>query len=720
MNAVIKKYALLKVIVCFIPSLLLVNEIPAQETSSKTTSDFHQTRTSLLNYPPSPKKSQTDTIFDVPIIDAYRWLENMDSQETISWVDAQNQFTDKALRKSSNKINSYVLIDKYSYVKYDNPQKMGNYYYTYAYYNNVSVPALFYQKTLHEDPTIIVDPNFISSIDNILLKSYTVSKDNKCLAYQFSRNGSDWGEIKVVNLKTGNHKNDHLTGVKFSGISWKGDGFYYSKFAKNEENEFCQRVYFHKLGTDQEEDELIFKRKDPDVLFDVKTTTDERYLIISEQNQTSGSGNIFYINFNSEIPTLRPLITRLSGDENITVLDNYGELIIATSFKENNNGMVIAVDPANPRQWKVVIPEYESSLLLDVKLLDDKIIALYQSNRKQMIAFYDYQGELLEALQLPFGFSANGFNGEKSDKEILFSYSSYTQPPVVYILNTETFKMRPLRATVVNFDYKNFETLELEYESFDGTKVPLFIIYKKGLDLSAKNPLLLEAYGGFGSIVTPSFSPGIVHFLFEGGIYAFANIRGGGDNGIAWATAGRGKHKKNSFNDFIAAAEYLIQQNYTSPEKLAITGSSNGGLVVAVAMTQRPDLFKVAVPVVAPCDMLRFEKFTVGRYHTDEYGSVDNPEGFLQLLDYSPYHHIDPETEYPATLIMTSENDDRVPPFHSYKFAAKMQNNPAQKNPVLLRVEEGAGHYGATGSFKKHLRSEAAMYDFILYQLLEE
>ena len=713
MRAINKKTALLNHVILFLSLILVENNAYAQEFMVEVNAEkFH--------YPPIRAEKHTDTIFGEAIADDYRWLENTANPEIGDWVEAQNEFTDKALRKPSNKINSYVLIDKYSYVKYSNPQKMGDYYFTYAYYNNMSVPALFYQKSLKSDPSIIVDPSFISARDNIMLKGYSVSGDSKLLAYQFSRNGSDWGEIKVVNLKSGNHKNDHLTGVKFSGISWKANGFYYSAFNKNEEGEWCQQVFYHKMGTSQEADELIFKRSNPDVLFSVMTTADERYLIIHETNQTTGSGNVFYIDFLSEMPALRPLITRLSADENLTITGNHGDLIMATSFKENNNGMILSINPANPRQWNMVIPEYETSLLLNVKLLEDKIIALYQSNRKQMITFYDYSGELLEALQLPFGFSADGFSGEKNDKEILFSYSSYTQPSVVYILNTETFKMKPLQATVVNFDYKQFETAELEYESFDGTKVPLFLIYKKGMELTGKNPVLLEAYGGFGAIVKPSFSPGVVHFLLKGGVYAFANIRGGGDKGKAWAVAGRGEHKQNSFKDFIAAAEYLIEQNYTSPEKLAITGASNGGLVVGVAMTRRPDLFKVAVPVVAPFDMLRLESFTVGRYHTDEYGSVNDPDGFAQLLDYSPYHHIDPQTGYPATLIMTSENDDRVPPFHSYKFAAKLQRNPSQQNPVLLRVEEGAGHYGATSGFKKHLRSEAAMYDFILYHLLEE
>ncbi|NTV83239.1 MAG: S9 family peptidase, partial [Bacteroidales bacterium] len=310
-----------------------------------------------------------------------------------------------------------------------------------------------------------------------------------------------------------------------------------------------------------------------------------------------------------------------------------------------------------------------------------------------------------------------GLNGEKNDKQLTFSYSGYTQPPMVYILDTETFKMTPLGATVENFDHTLFETKELEYQSFDGTKVPLFLIHKKSLDLGKPNPAILSAYGGFGAIVVPGFDPGIVHFLMNDGIYAFANIRGGGDNGAEWAEMGRGKYKQNSFDDFIAAAEFLIDSGFTSSEKLAITGASNGGLVVGVAMTQRPELFKVAVPVVAPFDMIRFEKFTIGHLHQDEYGSVSDSAGFFSLLSYSPLQNIKEDVDYPATLVMKSENDDRVPPFHSYKFVARLQNRQAQKNPVLLSVAKDAGHSGATGSFKSSLKEEADMYDFIMFYL---
>lgn len=672
-----------------------------------------------IDYPVSDKQQVMDTTYDVTILDEYRWLENTNSDKTKEWIDQQNSLTNKTLWKAAMKYNSSVAIDRYSYVKYSNPIKQRNYYFTLAYYNNVSVPALFCQSSLRGEPTILVDPGFISVKDNILIKGYSVSKDSKLLAYQFGRNGSDWGEIKVVNIKTGKDKSDHLKNVKFSNMAWKDDGFYYSSFPEQGiDQTLGQEIYYHKIGTDQSQDKVIFKRAgNPEAFFSAFTTSDERFLLIKETDEKKGIINIFYIDFNDEPPALKALLTRLSPDEDLNVIDNVGSYLIASSYKGSNNGMIVKIDPSNPREWKAIIQEYKSALLLGVTLLEDKIIAIYQTNRKQQIIIFDYQGNVLNATQLPFGLSAGGFNGEKADKEILFSIEGYTQPKIVYILNTESFDIKPLGSTVVNFDYTQFETKELEYESFDGTKVPLFMIYQKGINLRNENPTLLKAYGGFGSIEAPGFDPGIVHFLKSGGIFAFAGIRGGGDNGKEWASQGRGVNKQNSFKDFIAAAEFVIDNRYTSPDKLAITGASNGGLVVGVAMTQRPELFKAAVPVVAPLDMIRFQKFTVGHLHTDEYGSTNDSAGFVSLLSYSPLHNIKDEINYPATMIMTSENDDRVPPLHSYKFAAKLQNRIEQKNPIILRVEKGAGHYGARSSFKEHLKEAGDMYDFILFNL---
>ena len=674
-----------------------------------------------MNIPLPQKKPVIDTLFSYQILDEYRWLEEVNSKETQDWLANQHVITKSYLRKLAVKINSSTSIDRYAYVKYDNPYKDGDYYFTYAYYNNVGVPALFYQTDLRSDPDILIDPSFISAKDNILLQNYKVAKDSKHLAYQFSRNGSDWGEIKVINLKTGLHRSDHLKHIKFSQIAWKEDGFYYSKYPDAQFNETVgQEIYYHTIGTEQNEDKLVFKRKDsPYASFDCITTNDERFMIIKERDLSKSVINIFYIDFNEPNAALRPLLTRLKLSENISIIDNHNDKLIAISYKDVNNGMLIKIDPKNPRDWESFIPEFSSSLLLEVELFHDKVVCIYQSNGKQQVVFFDMQGNVLHAIDLPFGFAVNRLNGAKQDKEILFSYEGYTQPKIVYRLNLESFEMKPLRATVVNFDFTQYKTKELEVVSFDGTIVPLFLVYKNDIDLSKSNPLLLKAYGGFGVVSIPYFSPDIVHFLNKGGIFAFANIRGGGDKGKEWALSGKGVNKMNSFNDFIATSEYLIENNYTTREKFAITGKSNGGLVVAVAMTLRPDLYKVVVPEVAPLDMVRFEKFTIGHFHKDEYGSTRDSLGLLNLLSYSPFHTINDTINYPACMIMTSENDDRVPPFHSYKFAAKLQNRAKQINPILLRVEKDAGHYGATGSFKKVLKERAAIYDFIISNLMD-
>lgn len=675
-----------------------------------------------LNYPMTRQLVVVDTFFNQVVTDEYRWLEEMQSSECQAWIEQQNQLTKKELKKAASKGNSFQAINRLAYVRYDFPKKQGEYYFTYAYQDNLNERVLFVQNSLRDSPALLVDPKFISKNESVSIADYSCSKDSKYLAYEFNRNGSDWGEIKVVNIKTGIHLSDHLKQVKFSSIAWKDNGFYYSTYPNQGNGQTQgQEVYYHQLNTEQSADKLVFKRSaNPHAYFRFFTTSDERYLILKEIDEKKGVINIFYIDFESDNLDLYPLLTKLTFNDDLTILDNYGDDLIALSRKDGNNGFVVKINPSNPRVWTSVIPEYDSAVLMHIKLLEEQIIGVYQSSGKQKIIMFDYDGNVLKALELPLGFSSSGFEGEKTDKQLLFSYESYTQPKIVYILNVETLELKPLRATIVNFDYTQYETLELVYESFDGVPVPMLMVYKKGIDLKGDNPTLLKAYGGFGIVEEPRFDPGIVHFLDQGGIFVFANIRGGGDNGRDWQEQGSGLNKQNSFKDFIAAAEYLIHEGYTSPQKLAITGASNGGLVVGVAMTQRPDLFKVAVPVVAPMDMLRFENFTVGHLHRDEYGSVADSSGFQRLFQYSPLHNIHSDVNYPATLIMTSEFDDRVPPLHSYKFVAKMQNRAAQKSPVLLRVERSAGHYGAAGSLFDRLQEQSDMYDFILYHLSDK
>ena len=377
------------------------------------------------------------------------------------------------------------------------------------------------------------------------------------------------------------------------------------------------------------------------------------------------------------------------------------------------------IDPLKPFNWREIAPDYTESLLQNVIPFDDRIVAVYQNNQHPIITVFDYSGAVLYNLKLPVATSVDGFSGQGTDEELLYSFKSYTIPPVVYKFNIKTFKSELTKQTSVTFGWKNIEYKEVEYLSKDSVLVPMILVYEKGIKMDGTNPTILEAYGGFGIVAQPSFDPGIVYFIKHGGIYAFANIRGGGDKGKDWARKGRGIYKQNSLDDFISAAEYLIQNKYTSKEKLASTGSSNGGLVVAATAIQRPDLFKAVVPVVAPLDMLRFEKFTVGHWHTDEYGTVKDSLSFTKLLNYSPYQNVKEGINYPSMLVITSDNDDRVPPFHSYKFVAKLQNRSIQKNPVILKVEKKSGHNGAS-TLLAGVKEKADIYGFIMYELMKK
>jgi prolyl oligopeptidase len=646
-------------------------------------------------------------------------MEDLNDLELQEWVKQENKLSKKWLQKASNKYDAFHQIDKYACAKYKRPRKQGKFYFSYSYYNNFGVPALFYRLSLKEHAKMLVDPNYISKKDRILLKGHSLSSDSRYLAYQFSRNGSDWTEIKVVKMKNGIHTKDHLKNVKFSNIQWKGDGFFYSSFPQvNGMGETKgQQVFYHKLGTEQADDELIFKRKNSSLRFSVMTTSDENFMVLKERDEVHGYNNFFYIDYREESPHLKPLL--MKQRYGITILDSHNGKFIAQTNHQKNNRYVIEIDPANPDEWREIVPENPKSLLQRIIPLREKIIAIYQSNQQPSIVVYNYKGQSEYKLELPVGSSVGGFSGEPDDEEFLFYFTSYTIPPVVYSFNIKTFKRKLVQRTSVTFDYRDIEYKQMEYLSRDGVKVPILLVYKKGLKLDGNNPAILKAYGGFGVVAKPHFDPGIVYFVKKGGVFAFANIRGGGDYGWQWAKQGRGKNKQNSFNDFIDAAQFLVDYKFTRPEKLASTGASNGGLVVAAAAIQRPDLFRAVVPVVGAFDMLRFEKFTVGHFHADEYGSVKDSLGFQNLRGYSPLHNINKEINYPAMLIMTSDHDDRVPPFHSYKFAASLQSNSAQKNPILLRVEGKAGHGGANGMYNT-IRGMAFKYAFIQKILNQE
>lgn len=665
----------------------------------------------------TPKVETVDTFYHAYIVhDDYRWMENVRSPQAVAWASKEAELAQKYLSKASKKTNAFLDIQRYSNVRFNRPVKRGKYYFRNLYMSHTGSTGLFYQtKLIDEEPTLLVDLNYNAGKDKLTLKSYSLSKDNACLAYQFSRNGSDWAEVKVVTMENGMHTTDHLTGLKFSSVAWLNDGFFYcTHHQKTEFSETVgQQVFYHKLGTAQCEDQLIFaRRNNPGAQFTFKTTPDERYFILKERNERDGKINIFYIDYHSENPTLKPLITNLKN--NISILGHHEENFVAMTSKESNNRMLVAIDPANPYRWRPLLPEFKDAILLNAYPFSERLVAVYQRNQQPLLTVFDYNGKLNYKLEMMTGSSVSGFSGD--EEEMIFDFECYTVPPVVYSFSPKTYQKKLVDKTTVPYDVNDMVYTEVEYPGKDSTLIPMVLLHKKGLKRNGNNPTLLKAYGGFGIISSPSFDPGMVCFVKNGGVIAFANIRGGGDKGKAWHNAGRGVNKQTSFDDFIAGAEYLIDQDYTNPQKLASTGGSNGGLVVAAAAIQRPDLFKAVVPVVAPTDMLRFEHFTVGVFHRDEYGTVNDSTSFTRLLAYSPLHNIKPEVNYPAMLLVTSENDDRVPPFHSFKFAAALQNREAQKNPILLDIRHAAGHYGATSLYSRK-RERADIFGFIMNEL---
>ncbi|MFK8101227.1 MAG: prolyl oligopeptidase family serine peptidase [Saprospiraceae bacterium] len=670
--------------------------------------------------PVSAKKISTvDTFFNEYLVeDNYQWLEEINKNAATEWIENQRKLSKKYLSKCSNKTNSLRTINKYAYAEYDVLNKQGDYYFQYSYYNALGVPALFYKPILTAKMRMLVDPNYISYKDKITLKEYKVSNDSKYLAYQFSRNGSDWMEIKVVSLKNGAHKKDHLKGIKYSSIAWLEDGFFYSTIAQSGQfgKATAEAVYYHKIGTTQAEDKLIFKRKNSEsIILSFSTTTDNRFFILKEKNEKTEKTNLFYIDYHSDQKKIRPLVLNL--EEGIVILKKHhkGKLIALTSHNANK-GRIVEIDPANPYNWREVAPAYSDALLLKSFCFSDRIVGIYQKNHQPMLVVYDYSGATLFTQKMGMATVLNCFSTSDKEDEFSFYSTSYVQPPVTYTFNVKTFELDLVEKTTITYDHRNIELKKVTYQSKEKVPVSMILVHEKGLKLDGKNPTILKAHGGFGVTAKPFFDPGIVHFIKQGGVFAYAHIRGGGEKGTEWAKAGKGTNKQNSFDDIISAAEFLIENKYTNQDHLALTGVSHGGLVAAAAGIQRPDLFRAVVPVVAVLDMVRFEKFTVGHFLADEYGTVKDSLSFKQLYDYSPYHNVQEEINYPAMLVITSENDDRIPPFHSYKFVARLQNRMSQKNPILLKVEKEAGHFGPS-TYASSTRGRADMYGFILHEL---
>lgn len=668
-------------------------------------------------FPVAKKIPTSVTKHDITIEDDYAWLENMHSAEVSDWVAKENEISNAHLNDMSKATNFSFKIKDYDFLSTNAlPAKNKKYYYSMYMLDKKKPAVLHYREKLNDSPLQLVDPYAIYKDENAVIQGYYPSKNSKYLAYKISRNGSDRHEIRFVDIVKQENLSDVLMDIKFSGASWNSDkGVFYKKNSNQNfiAKDSTYQLFYHKIGDIQDKDTLIFDTTKDESNFSFFVLDNK--LFIDQTNKEETVSNYYFLDLKDEQSKLKQFIKDdISG---FTFL-YYKDEKVYFSSKKYDWGDIRSFDINDPTIEASVVPQLYTHLLVSTDFTEDYIICKYRKFDKNYINIHNYDGSFVRKFEAPKGFDFR-IRFLDSEKKILYvTFYSQTVSYLNYKLNILTgendiYFNDYIRPKPVLFSFDHFETKIITYKSRDDKSIPMTIIFKKGLKLDGNNPTILKAYGGFGSISSPSYDTGLLNFLEKGGVYAFAEIRGGGENGRKWHRDGSGLNKMNSFNDFIDAAEFLIKENYTSPNKLAITGGSNGGLVVGVAMTQRPELFKVAVPVVGVFDMAKFDQFTIGKYHLDEYGNPDVEKEYKSLLQYSPYYNIKEEVNYPITLIVTSENDDRVPPIHSYKFAAKLQNRTAQKNPIYLCVQSNSGHYGKISNYKSNVQADAEFYSFI-------
>jgi prolyl oligopeptidase len=679
-----------------------------------------QTKKSPITYPETKKGTVTDTYFGTVIADPYRWLEDDRSEETGAWVKVQNEVTFDYL--SQIPFRSQIkerMEDLWNYERISAPFKEGDY--TYFYRNNgLQNQSVLYRKDKSGKEELFLDPNTFAKDGTTSLGNLEFSKDGSLAAYSISEGGSDWNKIIIMDAVTKKVLEQPLVDVKFSGISWMGNtGFYYSSYDKPEGSELSaktdqHKLYFHKLGTSQKEDKVIFGQQEKRRYVGGGVTEDERYLIISAANSTTG--NELYIKDLSKTDSkLVSIVTNF--ESNNSIIDNVGSKLYIVTNLNAPNQKIVTTDVANPtpENWKELIPE--TDFVLAPSVGGGYLFANYMKDAISQVKQYDYDGKLVREIKLPGIGTAGGFSGKKTAKELYFSFSNYITPGTIYAIDPKTGISKVYVKPKVDFNSDQFESKQVFYTSKDGAKIPMIITHKKGLKLDGKNPTILYGYGGFNVSITPSFSITNAVWMENGGIYAVANLRGGGEYGQKWHTAGIQQKKQNVFDDFIAAAEYLRAEKYTSSDYLAVRGGSNGGLLVGAVMTQRPDLMKVALPAVGVLDMLRYHTFTAGAGWAYDYGTAnDDAQMFSYLRNYSPVHNVKKGINYPATLVTTGDHDDRVVPAHSFKFAAELQAKQSGENPVLIRIDVNAGH-GAGKPISKTIEENADIQAFTLYSM---
>ena len=672
-----------------------------------------------LTYPTTRQGDHVDDYHGEKVADPYRWLEDPNSEETKAWIQAQNEITFAYLQQipAREKLKQR-LTQLWDFAKYSTPYKQGNRYFYYKNDGLQNQSVLYVLDHLEDQPEVLLDPNTLSEDGTVALSGVAISEDGNLMAYGISMSGSDWQEWKVRDVNTKQDLDDHLKWVKFSGASWTHDhkGFFYSRYnepnenTKLEDTNYYQKLFYHRLGTPQSEDLLIYERPDQKEWgFGGSVSEDGKYLIISVWQGTDPKNLVFYKDLTQSDAPVIELISEFEAEYNFI---DYQETKFWFQTDLNApKGKVISLDIESGDRTEI-IPETEDTLQ-GINVLNHQFVAFYLKDAHTQIKILNLDGSFVREVELPGIGSAGGFRGKRQDTETFYAYTSFTTPTTIYRYDMVTGESRLYRQPEVDFNPENYETQQIFYQSKDGTQIPMFITHKKGLSLEGNNPTILYGYGGFSASLTPNFSISRVAWLEMGGVYAIPNLRGGGEYGEDWHQAGTKHNKQNVFDDFIAAAEWLIENRYTCSQKLAISGGSNGGLLVGACMTQRPDLFGAALPAVGVMDMLRFHKFTIGWAWCSDYGSPDNPEDFKAIYAYSPLHNLKPETAYPATLITTADHDDRVVPAHSFKFAAALQAAHVGDNPVLIRIETKAGH-GAGKPTAKIIEELADGFAFLM------
>ncbi|MBC7684429.1 MAG: S9 family peptidase [Bdellovibrionales bacterium] len=675
-----------------------------------------------LSYPVTKKVDQVDNYHGTSIADPYRWLEDANSAETMAWVEAQNKVTQAYLGQIPERESIKQRLTKlWNYERYSVPYKEGGRYFYSRNDGLQNQSVLYTMKSLADEPRLLLDPNRLATDGTVALAGTAVSPNGKYLAYGTAASGSDWNEWKVRDIDSGQDLDDHLKWVKFSATSWTPDarGFFYSRYDEPKEAtkladvNYFQKLYYHVLGTPQSADVLVYDRPDEKEWgFRGQVSDDGKYLLITATKGTSPKVRVFYKDLTKAGAKVVPLIDAF--DAAYSFIDNVGPVLYFKTDRNAPRARVIAIDTRKPAEanWKQVIAE-SSGTLVGASMVNKQIVAAYLTDAHSTVKVVDVTGKPVREIKLPGMGTAGGFGGKRHDAETFYSFTGFTNPTTIYRLDMKSGASTVFRQPKVDFDPSGYQTRQQFYTSRDGTKVPMFIVSKKGIKLDGSNPTYLYGYGGFNISMTPGFSPANLAWMEMGGVYVMANLRGGGEYGEAWHEAGAKLQKQNVFDDFIGAAEWLVANKVTSPSKLAIGGGSNGGLLVGAAMTQRPDLFGAAIPQVGVLDMLRFHKFTIGWAWTSDYGSSENAAEFKALVKYSPLHNLKPGSCYPATMITTADHDDRVVPAHSFKFAAAAQAAQAPGGaPVIIRIDTKAGH-GAGKPTAKQIEEVADRWGFL-------